>query len=108
MAYNLALLDEDLEYEASQLDRSVVVPSQIRTVLQAFKDALPALFDHRAMVPKTLVFTATFVAMKATTTPSSCLRCLKTECQCRCPMRSGKHGEYNVILANPPFGEKNI
>ena len=46
-------LDEDLEYEARQLDRSVVVPSQIRTVLQAFKDALPALFDHRAMVPKT-------------------------------------------------------
>ena len=49
-------LDEDFEYEARQLDRSVVVPSQIRTVLQAFKDALPALFDHRAMVPKTLVF----------------------------------------------------
>jgi type I restriction enzyme R subunit len=49
-------LDEDFEYEARQLDRSVVVPSQIRTVLQAFKDALPALFDQRAMVPKTLVF----------------------------------------------------
>ena len=49
-------LDEDFEYAAPQLDRSVVVPSQIRTVLQAFKDALPALFDHRAMVPKTLVF----------------------------------------------------
>ena len=49
-------LDEDFEYEARQLDRSVVVPSQIRTVLQAFRDALPALFDQRAMVPKTLVF----------------------------------------------------
>jgi len=49
-------LDEDLEYEARQLDRSVVVPSQIRTVLQAFRDALPALFPDRAMVPKTLVF----------------------------------------------------
>ena len=49
-------LDEDFEYEARQLDRSVVVPSQIRTVLQAFRDALPALFDDRAMVPKTLVF----------------------------------------------------
>ena len=49
-------LDEDFEYAAPQLDRSVVVPSQIRTVLQAFKDALPSLFDHRAMVPKTLVF----------------------------------------------------
>jgi type I restriction enzyme, R subunit len=50
-------LDEDLEYEARQLDRSVVVPSQIRTVLQAFKAALPTLFPDRAMVPKTLVFT---------------------------------------------------
>ena len=49
-------LDEDFEYAAPQLDRSVVVPSQIRTVLQAFKDALPTLFEHRAMVPKTLVF----------------------------------------------------
>ena len=49
-------LDEDFEYEARQLDRSVVVPSRIRTVLQAFRDALPALFDQRAMVPKTLVF----------------------------------------------------
>ena len=33
-------LDEDLTYGASEIDRSVVVPSQIRTVLQAFKDAL--------------------------------------------------------------------
>lgn len=49
-------LDEDLEYEARQLDRSVVVPSQIRTVLTAFKDALPTLFPGRAMLPKTLVF----------------------------------------------------
>ena len=49
-------LDEDLEYEARQLDRSVVVPSQIRTVLEAFKSALPTLFPDRAMVPKTLVF----------------------------------------------------
>ena len=49
-------LDEDLEYEARQLDRSVVVPSQIRTVLEAFKAALPTLFPERAMVPKTLVF----------------------------------------------------
>ncbi len=49
-------LDEDLEYEARQLDRSVVVPSQIRSVLQAFRDALPTLFPDRAMVPKTVVF----------------------------------------------------
>jgi len=33
-------LDEDLTYAGQDLDRSVVVPSQIRTVLQAFRDAL--------------------------------------------------------------------
>ncbi|HEY5894950.1 MAG TPA: type I restriction-modification enzyme R subunit C-terminal domain-containing protein [Chthoniobacterales bacterium] len=50
-------LDEDLTYAARKLDRSVVVPSQIRTVLQAFKDALFAeLFPGRTLVPKTLIF----------------------------------------------------
>jgi type I restriction enzyme R subunit len=51
------LLDEDLTYGASDVDRSVVVPSQIRTVLQAFKDALfTELFPARTLVPKTLIF----------------------------------------------------
>jgi type I restriction enzyme R subunit len=49
-------LDEDLEYEGRDLDRSVVVKSQIRTVLKAFRDALPELFPGRTMTPKTLVF----------------------------------------------------
>jgi type I restriction enzyme R subunit len=50
-------LDEDFVYEAAQLDRSVVVPSQIRTVIQAYKDALfTDLFPGRALVPKTLIF----------------------------------------------------
>ena len=50
-------LDEDLEYQARELDRSVVVPSQIRTVLQAWKRALPIeLFPGRVLVPKTLIF----------------------------------------------------
>ncbi|HTD85095.1 MAG TPA: DEAD/DEAH box helicase family protein, partial [Candidatus Binatia bacterium] len=50
-------LDEDLAYAAQELDRSVVVPSQIRTVLTAFKDALfTELFPSRTMVPKTLIF----------------------------------------------------
>jgi type I restriction enzyme R subunit len=50
-------LDEDLSYAAQDLDRSVVVPSQIRTVLQTFKDALfTELFPGRALVPKTLIF----------------------------------------------------
>ena len=33
-----------LAYTAKELDRSVVVKSQIRTVLQAFREALPQLF----------------------------------------------------------------
>lgn len=50
-------LDEDLTYAAKDLDRSVVVKSQIRTVLQAFKDALfTELFPGRTLVPKTLIF----------------------------------------------------
>ena len=49
-------LDEDLEYQGRELDRSVVVPSQIRTVLQAWQSALPELFPGRVLVPKTLVF----------------------------------------------------
>ncbi|MEQ1891033.1 MAG: type I restriction-modification enzyme R subunit C-terminal domain-containing protein [Planctomycetota bacterium] len=50
-------LDEELTYTEKELDRSVVVPSQIRTVLQAFKDALVTeLFPGRALVPKTLIF----------------------------------------------------
>jgi type I restriction enzyme R subunit len=50
-------LDEDLSYAAQDLDHSVVVPSQIRTVLQAFKDALfTELFPGRTLVPKTLIF----------------------------------------------------
>ena len=51
------LLDDDLAYAAHELDRSVVVPSQIRTVLQAYRDAVfTELFPGRVLVPKTLVF----------------------------------------------------
>ena len=50
-------LDEDLSYAAKDLDRSVVVKSPIRTVRQAFKDALfTELFPGRTLVPKTLIF----------------------------------------------------
>lgn len=49
--------DQDLAYTGQDLDRSVVVPSQIRTVLTAFKEALfTELFPGRTMVPKTLIF----------------------------------------------------
>jgi len=49
-------LDEDLEYEASQLDRDVIADDQIRTVVRAYRDALPTLFPGRTDVPKTLVY----------------------------------------------------
>ncbi|MBI5865843.1 MAG: DEAD/DEAH box helicase family protein [Planctomycetes bacterium] len=50
-------LDEDLIYDAKVLDRDVVSPDQIRTVIRAFKDALfTELFPGRTHVPKTLIF----------------------------------------------------
>jgi type I restriction enzyme R subunit len=45
-----------VSYSAQQLDRSVVAPDQIRTVVRTFRDRLPEIFPGRAEVPKTLVF----------------------------------------------------
>jgi len=50
-------LDEALEYLAGQLDRDVVAPDQIRTVVRTFRDELfTEIFPGRKEVPKTLVF----------------------------------------------------
>ena len=50
-------LDEDLDYEAVQLDRDVVAPDQIRTVVRTFRDKLfTEIFPDREEAPKTLVF----------------------------------------------------
>jgi type I restriction enzyme R subunit len=50
-------LDEDLEYTSKQLDRNVVAPDQIRTVIKTFKDKLfTEIFPGRTEVPKTLIF----------------------------------------------------
>jgi type I restriction enzyme R subunit len=50
-------LDEDLAYDPSQLDRDVITPDQIRTVIRAFRDRLfTDIFPGRTEVPKTLVF----------------------------------------------------
>ena len=50
-------LDEVLAYDASDLDRDIVAPDQIRTVLTAFRDqAFPEMFPGRADLPKTLIF----------------------------------------------------
>lgn len=53
-------LDEDIDYTPSQLDRDIVNPSQIRTVIRTFKENLfTTLFPHRKEVPKTLIFAKT-------------------------------------------------
>jgi type I restriction enzyme R subunit len=50
-------LDEDYEYTHRQLDRAVTSTSQIRTVLEAFRDRLfTEIFPGRSTVPKTLIF----------------------------------------------------
>lgn len=50
-------LDDDLIYSATQLDRSVTAPDQIRTVLAEWKARLfTELFPGRSIVPKTLIF----------------------------------------------------
>lgn len=51
--------DEDVTYTSKELDRSVVNPDQIRTVVRTFRDKLPEIFPGRAEVPKTLIFAKT-------------------------------------------------
>ena len=60
----LEAVDEDLTYDQHALDRKVVSKDQIRTVVRAFRDNLPAMFPDRKVdaqgrlvnIPKTLVF----------------------------------------------------
>ena len=53
-------LDEDVDYRPSQLDRDIVNPSQIRTVIRTFKEnVFTSLFPRRKEVPKTLIFAKT-------------------------------------------------
>ena len=53
-------LDEDLDYRPSQLDRDVVNPSQIRSIIRAFRDSVRTeMFPGREEVPKTLIFAKT-------------------------------------------------
>lgn len=53
-------MDEDVDYVPSQLDKKIVNPSQIRTVIRSFKENLFAtLFPRRKEVPKTLIFAKT-------------------------------------------------
>jgi type I restriction enzyme R subunit len=51
------LLDTELSYTAQDLNRDVVAPDQIRTVVREFRDKLfTDIFPGRTEVPKTLVF----------------------------------------------------
>ena len=50
-------LDEVLAYDAGSLDRDVVAPDQIRTVLTTFRDKVfTEMFPGRTDLPKTLIF----------------------------------------------------
>jgi type I restriction enzyme R subunit len=57
--------DEDEVYSAKQLDRNIVNPDQIRTVIRTFRDKLPEIFPDRFLddgtyqIPKTLIFAKT-------------------------------------------------
>ena len=51
--------DEETKYGGKTLDRDVVNPTQIRTVIRAFRDSLPTIFPNREEVPKTLIFAKT-------------------------------------------------
>ncbi|MCQ3811873.1 MAG: DEAD/DEAH box helicase family protein [Acidimicrobiia bacterium] len=56
--------DADITYDAGELDRRVVAPDQIRTIVRTFRDSLPEMFEDREQdddgflvnIPKTLIF----------------------------------------------------
>jgi len=51
------LLEDDFDYNPDQLDRDVVAPDQIRTIVETFKEKLfTEVFPGRTEVPKTLIF----------------------------------------------------
>jgi type I restriction enzyme R subunit len=58
-------IDEDIEYSGKQLDKDIVNPSTIRTIIKAVKENMPAMFPDRMdangqfEVPKTLIFAKT-------------------------------------------------
>lgn len=51
--------DDEQAYAATQLDRSVVNPDQIRTIIRTFHDKWPDIFPGRKELPKTLIFAKT-------------------------------------------------
>jgi type I restriction enzyme, R subunit len=61
----LEMQDEDETYSGQQLDKDIVNPNQIRTIIRTFKEHLPEMFPDRIdkdglfEVPKTLIFAKT-------------------------------------------------
>src|SRR6266481_5485377 len=52
-----AKADQDIQYDADELDRRVVAKDQIRTIIRTFKDRLfTEIFPGRTDVPKTLIY----------------------------------------------------
>ena len=57
-------VDEDVDYDAAELDRRVVAPDQIRTIVATLRNSLPEMFGDRERradgrlehIPKTLIF----------------------------------------------------
>ena len=58
-------LDDDMDYGSNKLDKEIVNPSQIRSIIKEFKKIIPRLFPERKddkgifEIPKTLVFAKT-------------------------------------------------
>ncbi|HEU5363905.1 MAG TPA: DEAD/DEAH box helicase family protein, partial [Hanamia sp.] len=58
-------VDEDIEYSGKQLDKDIVNPSTIRTIISGIKDNIPFMFpdrfdkDGKFEIPKTLIFAKT-------------------------------------------------
>ncbi|MXW57869.1 MAG: DEAD/DEAH box helicase [Acidimicrobiia bacterium] len=56
--------DADIDYNAAELDKKVVAPDQIRTIVRTFRNSLPKMFEdrerddqgHLVNIPKTLIF----------------------------------------------------
>ena len=65
-AERLETVDEDIEYDAKELDRKVVAKDQIRTIVRTLRDSYPTMFPDREKdpehperlvhIPKTLIF----------------------------------------------------
>ncbi len=51
-AVRLEKLDDDITYPSEELDRKVVAKDQIRTIIRAFRDNLPRLFEGRTHVQR--------------------------------------------------------